>query len=418
MTDRQVALLLADLALILVLAKTVGMIARRLRQPAVIGEIVAGILVGPTLLHGEIAHTLFPLDVRPYLTALADLGLVLFMFVVGIEFDHAKLRGRSRVTAATAIGSSLIPFGLGTLLALYLIADHQTTSKVGFFLFIGTAMSVTAFPVLARILSERGLASTLIGTIAMSAAAFCDIVAWSLLALVQVIVGNDHQPHWLILLLIPYLLIMFLAVRPLLRRVLTTGPGGGVLTPRNFAIVLTGLLVSAAITQFAGLHFIFGAFLFGLVMPRSATETLRVELIRRTEFGTTLLLPVYFVVTGFNVDLSHLGASGGVELVLIILVAIAGKFGGAFLGARTQGLPNRPAATLATLMNTRGLTELVALTVGLQIGVLDKQLYSLMVVMAVVTTTMSGPIINWLRPPTDPIVELDQLSTSRQESPP
>lgn len=408
MTDRQVALLLADLALIVVLAKGIGLLARTLRQPAVIGEIIAGILVGPTLLHGAIATTLFPIDVRPYLTTLADLGLALFMFVIGLEFDHATLRGHGKVTGATALGSSLIPFGLGTLLALYLVNHQPSTNRVGFVLFIGTAIAVTAFPVLARIIVDLNMTNTLSANIALSAAAVCDIAAWSMLALVQVIVGNHDQPHWLVLLLIPYLALMFLAIRPLLRRVLASDE----LTPKNFAIVLAGLLISAAATQLIGLHFIFGAFLFGLIMPRTSTGELRHELVRRTQIGTTLLLPIYFVVTGLNVDLSTIGPSGLIDLGLIILTAIIGKFSGTFLGARSQGLPTHQSVTLATLMNTRGLTELVALTVGLHIGILDQQLYSLMVVMAVVTTAMSGPILLWLRrrhatdpEPVEPITE-------------
>ncbi|GHG42654.1 MULTISPECIES: cation:proton antiporter [Amycolatopsis] len=395
MTELQVAILLCDVALIVVIARLTGRLARALGQPAVLGEIVAGILAGPTLFHGAIAQTLFPVDIRPQLTGLASVGLVLFMFAVGLEFDHARLRGSGRVAGATALGASVVPFALGSAFALYLVGRHPG-NRLGFVLFLGVALSVTAFPVLARILTDRGMHRTTIGTVALSAAAVCDLAAWTMLAAVQAIVGGGGgTDHWLVLLVVPFAAALFLVVRPVLRWLLTR-TGGEAPHLGQFAVVLACLLASAAVTQLLGLHFVFGAFLFGLAVPRRGTAKVREDLLHRTQATTALLLPVYFVVAGLNVDLSRIGTSGLLELGAIIVVAVAGKFAGTFAGARTQGVSARQSAILATLMNTRGLTELIALGVGLQIGVLDRELYSLMVVMAVVTTAMSGPLLRWL----------------------
>ncbi|MFD7658335.1 cation:proton antiporter [Actinosynnema sp. NPDC059797] len=234
---------------------------------------------------------------------------------------------------------------------------------------------------------------TRLGTIALSAAAVCDVAAWSAPAPVQAIAGQGGVPHWQVLLVVPYAVLMFVAVRPLLARLLVPGAP---LSPGNFTVVLMGVLASAAATQLIGPHFIFGAFLFGLVMPRSVNGVARGDVLRRTQVGTALFLPVHFVVAGLNVDLSGPGAGGTLDLALIMVTAVVGKMAGTFLGARSQGLSGNDSAVPATLMNTRGLTELIALGVGLQAGLLDQRLYSLMAVMAVVTTAMSGPLLTWL----------------------
>ncbi|MFF4032756.1 cation:proton antiporter [Streptomyces sviceus] len=398
MTELQAAILLADLALILVLARLAGRLARALGQPPVLGEIVGGILVGSTLFDGAVAETLFPHEVRPYLGALANIGLVLFMFVVGLEFDFSRLRGSGRVAGVTALGATVVPFGLGCLLALHLAASHQATSRLSFVLFIGVALSVTAFPVLARILDDRGMTGTRAGTLALSAAAVCDLAVWTMLSFVQALVDGDGRDHWRVTLAIPFALFLYVGVRPLLTRILVRRGAGRPLTGNSRVVLLSGLLASSAMTQWLGLHFVFGAFLFGLVVPRSANSGYRQEVTQDVKSATNLLLPVYFIVAGLNVDLSEVGLQGLGELSLIMLVAVAGKFGGAWLAARSQGMPPRDSAVLATLMNTRGLTELVALSVGLQAGILDERLYSLMTVMAVVTTAATGPLLAWLAP--------------------
>ncbi|AXI80107.1 cation:proton antiporter domain-containing protein [Peterkaempfera bronchialis] len=393
MTSHQVQLLFVDVALILLLARWLGHLTARLQQPPVVGEILAGVLLGPSLLNGAVSDTLFPADIRPLLSGLANIGVALFMFGVGLELEGSILRGRGRAVSGAALGSTLIPFALGVGTAFYLLRTHETRNNAAFVVFIGLSVSVTAFPVLARILTDRGLGRTALGGVALATAAAVDVVAWVALAGVQAAVGGGEQ-HWRVALTVPYLVVMVLAVRPALHRLLVPGGTAAPFAPWNFAVVLIGALLSAAATEAMGMHFIFGAFLFGVIMPRKGAEALLADIRDRTGQVTSLLLPAYFVVAGLKVDLGGLGSGDLLDLGLILLVAVAGKFGGTYLGARSHGLPPRPASALAALMNTRGLTELVILGVGLQLGLLDGSLYSLMVVMAVVTTVMTGPLLS------------------------
>lgn len=394
-TTQQASLLLIDLAVILVLARLAGALARRLDQPPVIGEVLAGILVGPTLFHGAISSTLFPPDVRPFLTALANLGVAVFMFMIGLELDNRLLRGNRKVALTVSAGSIIVPFCLGAALALLLLETHPSPHRLGFALFLGAAMSITAFPVLARILTDRRMDRTRLGGLALTCAAVDDVVAWTLLAVVVAITGSAGQDQWHILLAVPYLLLMIFVVRPLLRRLVT----GRETTAGALGVVVAGLLLSGAATEWLGLHFIFGAFFFGVMMPKIGADQLKKDLgLRLGTFGGTVLLPIFFVSAGLKVDLSTVGVAGLGQLGLILLVAIGGKFIGAYVGARVNKLPARESATLATLMNARGLTELIILSVGLQLGILDAALYSLMVVMAVVTTAMTGPLLRVFYP--------------------
>ncbi|MFG3396480.1 MULTISPECIES: cation:proton antiporter [Streptomyces] len=394
MSSNQVALLLFDLAFILVLAHGLGHLATRIGQPPVVGEILAGVLLGPTLLNGAVSDTLFPHTIRPLLSALADVGVTLFMFGVGLEIERQALRGRGRMAAAVSLGSTAVPFVLGTGLGYFLLRNHETDQKAAFVVFIGLAVSVTAFPVLARILSDRGITTTALGGIALATAALVDVVAWTALAGVQAAIGSAGS-HWRVALMIPFALVLVLVVRPWLRRRLTHGDGQGPVPAWWYAQVLIGALLCGAATEAMGMHYIFGAFLFGVIMPSEGAERLRADLMQRTRTVTSVLLPVYFVVAGLKVDLRKFGWAETAELVAVLLVAVVGKFGGTYLGARSTGLPARPATALAALMNTRGLTELVILGVGLQAGLLDGGLYSLLVVMALVTTAMTGPLLKW-----------------------
>ena len=399
MTDKEVQLFLADLAIIILLARLLGIAAKRLGQPPVLGEITAGILLGPTLFHGKITATLFPITLRPALSALANLGVVMFMFVVGYELDLRLLRGRERVAASVSVSSIILPLSLGTGLGAWLASRHHVHHVLPFALFVGTAMSVTAFPVLARILTDRGMHRTRIGGIALASAAMDDVLAWSLLAVVVAIAGAGGQP--LRLLLAPvYAAVIFGVVRPLLRRLLDVYQRQGRLTSNVLAAVLAGLLLSSYATDWIGVKYIFGAFLFGVVMPRDgAADAMREEILDRLEqLSVLVLLPVFFVVSGLSVNLSSVGLPRLVELGLILLVAVVGKFGGAFVGARLAGVRGRRAGVLATLMNTRGLTGIVILSVGLQLQILDQSLYSLMIVMAIVTTAMAGPLLRLIYP--------------------
>ncbi|WP_042388992.1 cation:proton antiporter [Streptacidiphilus melanogenes] len=397
MTDHQAAMLFLGIAVILVLARLLGAGARAVGQPPVLGEILAGVLLGPTLFGGAVTRALFPMDVRPFLTSLADLGLVLFMFVIGYDLDAALVRGRAKVAAGVSLGSMLLPFGLGAVLAFQLAHRHQIGhSHTGFVLFIGAAMSVTAFPVLARILADRRMQHTELGGLALAAAGVGDLLAWGMLAVVTTVAGGGLQ--WRVMLAPVYLALMAWVVRPLFQRLFTARENQAGLTPTLLAAVATGLMLSCAAVEWMHVDFIFGAFVFGLAMPRVGPARLR-EGLRDSlgTVGTVFLLPVFFVIAGLKVDLSKLNGDDLGELGLILLVAVGGKFVGAFSGARLLGLGGRDSAVMATLMNTRGLTELVILTVGLQLGVLDTGLYSLMVVMALVTTFMTGPLIRLLR---------------------
>ncbi|MBB5158820.1 Kef-type K+ transport system membrane component KefB [Saccharopolyspora phatthalungensis] len=319
------------------------------------------------------------------------------MFLVGMGLNDNPMRGKGRTAVTVSLASMLLPFGLGCLLALHLVTRYPAVHHLGFVLFMGAAMSVTAFPVLARILSDHGLIRTPLGELSLSCAAISDVIAWATLAVVVTLLGGNGRPQWLIVFVIPFVLVMFLVVRPFLERWFRASRGDG--QRRIFPVALTGLLVSGALTEWMGLHFIFGAFLFGVIMPGEGTGSAPAKLRESMErIGGVLLLPVYFVIAGLKVDLSAMNLASVGDLVLILLVAVGGKFGGTYLAARASKVDSRDATALAILMNTRGLTELVILTVGLQLGVLNRELYSLMVVMALLTTAMAGPLLRRLYP--------------------
>ncbi|MEU8385139.1 cation:proton antiporter [Streptosporangium sp. NPDC048865] len=394
-------LLLLDLVIVLAAARLFGALARKLGQPPVIGEIVAGILLGPTLLGPLIGDRLFGPEMRPPLQALANVGLVLFMFVVGLELDQKLVRGKGRIAVTVALGSTVVPFVLGCVLALAVADEHVGGDRtLPFVLFMGAAMAATAFPVLARILTDRGMQRITLGGLALASAAVIDVLAWTVLAVVVGLAGaGEAEGQWKVLLALPYALVMFLVVKPLLARLVPAYEKAGRLTPGLLSLVLIGLIGSAWATEWMHVHFIFGAFVFGTVMPREGAERLNHEILERLEqLAVLLLLPMFFVVAGLNVNLRELDLSSLGTLAAILAVAIGGKMLGSYAAARTQRLPARQSWTLAALLNTRGLTEIVILTVGLQKGVLDDELYSLMVVMALVTTAMTGPLVRRLYP--------------------
>jgi Kef-type K+ transport system membrane component KefB len=276
-------------------------------------------------------------------------------------------------------------------------------------------MSITAFPVLARILTERGMHRIPIGVLALACAAIDDVVAWSLLALVSAVAvgGTLGGVSTIIGLTLVYAAVMLLLVRPLLRRVLAGFRAHGRLTPDALAFVLVGVLLSAFVTERIGVHAIFGAFVFGAIMPRDEPALTREVLARVEQVSVVLLLPVFFVVAGLQVDVGAIGPRGLVELVLILCVAIGGKFVGAAAAARLARLPQRQATALGLLMNTRGLTELVILQVGLQLGVLEPGLFTLMVLMALITTVMTEPLLRRVYP--DRVVAREVAAAERAE---
>jgi Kef-type K+ transport system membrane component KefB len=407
--DEIAALVFLDIAVIVVVARLTGMLFQKLRQPAVIGEILAGIALGPSLLGqlpGDLDTAVFPPDVRPYLRLVAQLGLIIFMFIVGLELDVSLIRGKERAAATISLSSVVLPFGLGALLALWLHQHHDVVAGeevklLPFALFIGAAMSVTAFPVLARILTERGMHRTEIGALTLACAAVDDILAWSMLAVVLAVVnssGSLDLPKILLETLV-FVGVMFWVVKPQLRRLVPAFERAGRLTPNILAIVVVGFLVSAFLTEEIGIHAIFGAFVFGVVMPREASHALFAEILDKLEqVSVLLLLPVFFISTGFNVDVTGLGIEGLGELGAVLAVACAGKFVGAAGAARVLGYRARKAAAIGVLMNTRGLTELVILNVGLAAGVLDMKLFTILVLMAVFTTVITEPLLRLVYP--------------------
>jgi Kef-type K+ transport system membrane component KefB len=410
-----------DIAIVIVVARLMGALFRRIRQPAVVGEIVGGILLGPSFLglfNEDLPGRIFPAEVVPFLSNVAQIGLIIFMFIVGLEVDVGLIRGKGRVAAVTSITSVALPFGLGMLAAgvlheAYGVVNGEEVEWLHFALFLGASMSVTAFPVLARILTERRMHRTRIGVLALACAAVDDVLAWSLLAAVLAVVGESHlDPQWVVLLTLVYAGFTVLVVRPLLVRVVARYQEVGRLTPDILSVVLVGVLVSAFLTSEIGIHAIFGAFFFGAVFPREGAHQMFHEILERLEQVTVLLLlPVFFVVTGLQVDITGLGADGLGYLALVLLVACTGKLLGAFLGARSQGVPSRQAMALGVLMNTRGLTELVILTVGKEAGVLSDEMFTIMVVMAIFTTVITEPLLRVFYP--DDLVDREIAEAER-----
>jgi Kef-type K+ transport system membrane component KefB len=389
--------ILLDVAVILVAARAGGLLFERLHQPAVIGEIAAGIVLGPTLLGalpGDLSSALFPDDARSVLKLIGDLGLVLFMFTIGWDLDLALVRRRERAAVFISIASILLPFLLGLGLAAYLHSDHAVVDGepvpfTPFALFIGAALSVTAFPVLARILQQVGLAGTPLGALVLSAAAVDDVIGWMLLAAALAVLTSAGAADYVLLLLETALFVAAVAavLRPVLRELLRRDwPGAGV-------IVAAAALCGGYVTDAIGIHSVFGAFAVGLAMPRDLPGE-RAGSVRRSLWpAVALLLPVYFVTSGMGVDLPGLEPEDVVALGLILAAACVGKFAGAFAGARAARVEPRDAAAIAVLMNTRGLIEIVLLTVGRDRGLIDERLFTLFVVMAIVTTLLTAPLL-------------------------
>jgi Kef-type K+ transport system membrane component KefB len=398
------ALIFVDIAIVVACAKAVGCLFGRFRQPAVMGEIVAGILLGPTVLGafpGDPSSALFPDSTRPALEAIGQLGLVVFMFHVGLEFDVRRLGRWGRTLTTVSLASVVLPFALGLALAAILYPAHkhvggETVGFTPFALFIGTAVSLTAFPVLARILRSFELHRSEVGLLAIGSAAIVDLIGWFLLAAALATSAGEGGES-LVRIAAEFaalVAVLVLVVRPLLRHLIARRPGHD---PVVITAVLVSLLASAAASEEIGLHAVLGAFLVGAVLSGDESRELAADLAAAVlPFVVAVLLPVYFLLPGLAIDLRHLGSTGAWEIALVLGVACVGKLGGATAGARVSGLPWRTSATLGVLLNTRGLIELVVLSIGLSVGVLDTQLFGVMVVMALVTTLMTGPLLTAL----------------------
>jgi Kef-type K+ transport system membrane component KefB len=400
-----ILLLLAQIAGILVAARLVGRAVALIGQPRVVGEMLAGIMLGPSLLGWAapgLSHALFPPGSLGFLSALSQIGLVFFMFLVGLELDLTLLRGQGKAAVVTSHASIIAPFFLGAVLALFLYPrlSDDGVSFTAFALFLGAAMSVTAFPVLARMLTERGMLRTRLGSVTIAAAAVDDVTAWCILAGVIVVARTAESAiplPWMLGGTLVYVAAMLTVVRWALKRLEHALERRGGLSQDMVAIVVFLVLASAWTTERLGVHAVFGAFLAGVVMPRDE-QLVRPLLDRFHDLMVILFLPLFFAFTGLRTSIDLISGDLWLYCGLIIAVAVLGKLGGSALAARTTGMSWRDSWAIGTLMNTRGLMELVVLNVGLDIGVISPALFAMMVLMALATTFMTSPMLARIYP--------------------
>ncbi len=400
---RPFPLLLCQLAVIIAAAGLLGSLGRKLGQPSVIGEMAAGIILGPTLL-GHILpgleSRLFPAPSFGHLNLLSQVGIILFMFAVGMEIDLGSLRKHAKIAVFVSHVGILLPFLMGMVAAILLFGKYSPDGSrfPAFALFMGIAMSITAFPVLARILEERGLSATELGTTAMASAAIDDVSAWTLLALVLALARAQSSSAVLVMaaLAIAFTMAMIFLMRPLAARLAIryghiSNPGRG-----TASLALIFVFLSSLATEAIGIHSLFGAFLAGIIMP--STPGFRKFLRERLEYAASLfLLPVFFAATGLRTDMRIMRSpSDWCAFAGVLGLAVAGKLGGVAMAARFTGASWRKALALGALMNTRGLMELIVLNIGLDLGILSQRIFTLMVLMALVTTAMTGPMLTML----------------------
>lgn len=397
-------LLILQILVILGVARLVGLLFRKIHQPQVVGEMAAGILLGPSLLGlaaPGIFEFLFPAESLDYLNAISQVGLLIFMFLIGLELDLNILRGRGYTTFITSQVSILVPFLSGILLALFLyprLSAGDVSFSI-FAMFIGTAMSITAFPVLARILAERKMLRTQLGAVAIACAAVDDVTGWIILALLMLLARASETalPLWATIAGVGiYVGVMLFPLRRLMCWIEDYYHQRGQVTQGILALILLFALASAWSTEFLGIHALFGAFLAGVIMPRHH-GFVHVLTDKLNDFTVVFLLPLFFAYTGLRTSVGLLNSP---ELWLycgiIILVAVVGKFSGGSLPARATGMPWRDAWALGALMNTRGLMELVLLNIGLDIGLITPTLFTMLVIMALTTTFMTAPVLEWI----------------------
>lgn len=395
------ALLLLQIITIVIVARFFGWIFNKIGQPSVIGEIIAGIVLGPSLFgmyFPEASLALFPVESLGNLQLLSQVGLILFMFVIGMELDLKVLKTKAHEAVVISHASIIIPFALGMVLAYFTYADYapEGINFLSFALFMGIAMSITAFPVLARIVQERGIQKTKLGTVVLTSAAADDITAWCILAVVIAIVkaGSFVSALYVIALAVIYVFVMLKLVRPFLRHIGNLNANNKNLSKPVVAIFLLVLVLSSYATEIIGIHALFGAFMAGAIMPDS--HKFRHIFVEKVEdVAVILFLPLFFVYTGLRTEI---GLLNDLELWkitgFIILVAVVGKFIGSAIAAKYVGQSWKDSLTIGALMNTRGLMELVALNIGFELGVLTPEVFAMMVIMALVTTFMTGPFLD------------------------
>ena len=400
--------LLLQIIVIIAFARLFGFLFKKIGQPAVIGEIVAGIILGPSIVGAyfpEINHFLFPAASLVTLSFLSQIGLILFMFIIGMELDLKAIAKQAYGAVIISHASIIIPYTLGMGLAYYIYRDYAPagTSFLSFALFMGIAMSITAFPVLARILQEKGLTRSKLGAMALTCAAADDLTAWCILAGVIALVksGSSVSVLYTIGLAIVYVLFMLKLIRPFLERLSTVYDNKEKKRTPIIALLFVILIVSSYITSVIGIHALFGAFMAGVIMPGSFSFR-KIVIDKIEDVSIILLMPLFFVITGLRTQIGlinegHLWVTFG----WILLVAVAGKFGGSALAARMVGQSWKDSLSIGVLMNTRGLMQLIVLNIGYDLGILSPEIFAMMVLMALVTTFMTGPaldFINWAMP--------------------
>lgn len=399
--EHPLSLLLLQIAVIILCSRLFGFLFGKIGQPTVIGEIIAGIVLGPSLLGWlwpEVSGWLFRPDSLPMLQFFSQLGLLLFMFIIGLELDVSLLKNKAQAAVVVSHASIVFPFFLGVWLAYGLFDRFAPggVSFVAFGLFMGIAMSITAFPVLARIIQERGLTQSPLGVLAITCAAADDVTAWCLLAAIVALIqaGTAATAFFTVLLAVIYVGVMFLFVRPILQRLSLRYGQPGQVNKTFVAALFIVLFLSALATEVIGIHALFGAFLAGAMMP--AAPAFRHWLIARIEdVSLVILLPLFFAFTGLKTQVGLLN-NGTLWLVcgLIILVAVLGKFGGSLVAARFTGQSWADSCAIGALMNTRGLMELVVLNIGYDLGILSPTIFTMMVLMALLTTFMTTPALS------------------------
>lgn len=395
------SILLIQIIAVLLMVRLFGFLFKHIGQPGVIGEIVAGIVLGPSVLgyfFPDVFQALFPPESLTNLELLSQVGLVLFMFVIGMELDFSVLKNKINETLVISHAGILVPFFLGIVASYWIYEEYAAaqTAFLPFALFIGISMSITAFPVLARIIQERNMTKTSLGTLAIASAANDDVTAWCLLAVVIAIAkaGTFASALYAIGLTALYIIIMFMVVRPFLKKVGEVYANQEVINKTFVALILLILIISSTLTEIIGIHALFGAFMAGVVMPPSIGFR-KVMMEKVEDIALVFFLPLFFAFTGLRTEIGLINSPAlwGVCL-LLITVAVAGKLGGCAVAARLVGESWKDSFTIGTLMNTRGLMELVVLNIGYEMGVLPPSIFVILVIMALVTTFMTTPLLH------------------------
>lgn len=397
------AILLLQIITIIITARIFGFLFKKIGQPTVIGEIIAGIFLGPSFIgmfFPEFSTFLFPKTSLPNLQFMSQIGLILFMFIVGMELDLKTLKKKAHEAVIISHASIIFPFALGMGLAYFMYQTYapENVNFLSFALFIGISMSITAFPVLARIVQERQLTKTKIGAIVITCAAADDISAWCILAAVIAIVkaGSVVSSFYIILMAVAYVLLMIKVIKPFLKRLGDIYSHQDTLSKPVVAIFFVTLLISSFLTEIIGIHALFGAFMAGVIMPQNL-HFRNVFIEKIEDVSLVLLLPLFFVFTGLRTEIGLLNdPSLWMTCALIITIAVTGKFFGSAIAAKVTGQSWKDSLTIGALMNTRGLMELIVLNIGFDLGILSPSVFAMMVIMALLTTFMTGPALDFI----------------------